>query len=152
MGGSFCVVRRRRGDLAVCCNAQPQHLSLCLHTPSLIQQTTVGPPMIRRTPTLIPMGDFDVQDARDLLAKQKAEAAQHQQLVAKMKRIAQNPNMDKEDYEVMDFLKTALARQEKARRLGLQPGRSYSLFTAFLYLKRLPQSRRNPRSILIIQT
>ncbi|KNZ72909.1 hypothetical protein J132_01901 [Termitomyces sp. J132] len=84
--------------------------------------------MIRRTPTLIPMGDFDVQDARDLLAKQKAEAAQHQQLVAKMKRIAQNPNMDKEDYEVMDFLKTALARQEKAKRLGLQPGRFYFFF------------------------
>ncbi|KAG6867861.1 hypothetical protein C0993_010087 [Termitomyces sp. T159_Od127] len=81
--------------------------------------------MIRRTPTLIPMGDFDVQDARDLFAKQKAEIVQQQQLLAKMKRIAQNPNMDREDYEVMDFLKTAVARQEKAKRLGLQPGKLY---------------------------
>lgn len=78
--------------------------------------------MIRRTPTLIPMGDFDVQDVRDKLAKQKAEAVQHQQLIAKIKRIAENPNMEKEDYEVMEHLKIVAARQEKARRLGLQPG------------------------------
>ncbi|KAF5380494.1 hypothetical protein D9615_004571 [Tricholomella constricta] len=82
--------------------------------------------MIRRTPTLIPMGDFDVQDVRDLLAKQKAEAAQQQQLMTKIKRIAQNPNMEKEDWEVMEQLKAAAARQEKARRLGLQPESSKS--------------------------
>ncbi|KAG6920306.1 hypothetical protein DXG01_005075 [Tephrocybe rancida] len=69
------------------------------------------------------MGDFDVQDIRDQLAKQRAEAAQHQQLMLKVKRIAQNPSMEKEDYEVMDYLKIAAARQEKAKRLGLQPGR-----------------------------
>ena len=78
--------------------------------------------MIRRNPTLIPLGDFDVQDARDMLAKQKADAAQQQQFMLKMKRIAENPRMDREDYEVMEQLKVAAARQEKAKRLGLQPG------------------------------
>jgi len=82
--------------------------------------------MIRRAPTLIPMGDFDVQDVRDILAKQKAEAAQHQQLMLKIKRIAENPNMEKEDYEVMEQLKAAAARQEKAKRLGLHPESSKS--------------------------
>ncbi|KAG6831686.1 hypothetical protein H0H92_008329 [Tricholoma furcatifolium] len=86
--------------------------------------------MIRRTPTLIPLGDFDVQDARDMLANQKAEAAQHEQFAAKLKRIAQNPGMEKEDYEVMDYLKLAAARQEKAKRLGLIPGSN--LFLGFM--------------------
>jgi len=78
--------------------------------------------MIRRNPTLIPLGDFDVQDARDMLAKQKADAAQQQQFVLKIKRIAENPRMEREDFEVMEQLKVAAARQEKAKRLGLQPG------------------------------
>ncbi|KAG5654402.1 hypothetical protein H0H81_003226 [Sphagnurus paluster] len=69
------------------------------------------------------MGDFDVQDVRDMVAKQKAEIAQQTQLMAKIKRIAANPNMEKEDYEVMEQLKAVSARNaEKARRLGLQPG------------------------------
>ncbi|RDB25291.1 hypothetical protein Hypma_007724 [Hypsizygus marmoreus] len=84
--------------------------------------------MIRRTPTLIPMSDFDVQDVRDLLARQKAEHAQHQLLMAKIKRIAENPNMEKEDFEVMEQFKAAAARQEKARRLGLQPGTLLSYY------------------------
>ncbi|KAF8070619.1 hypothetical protein FPV67DRAFT_1756719 [Lyophyllum atratum] len=93
--------------------------------------------MIRRTPTLIPMGDFDVQDVRDMLAKQKADQAQHLQLIAKMKRIAQNPNMEKEDYEVMEQLKAAAARQDRARRLGLQPGMVLSLSSLDLLLNRM---------------
>ncbi|GLB37595.1 hypothetical protein LshimejAT787_0406460 [Lyophyllum shimeji] len=72
------------------------------------------------------MGDFDVQDVRDMLAKLKAEQAQHLQLMAKIKRIAQNPNMAKEDFEVMEQLKAAAARQQKAMRLGLQPESSKS--------------------------
>lgn len=90
-----------------------------LHTYAL--RTCLETLMIRRTPTLIPMGDFDVQDVRDMLAKQKAEQAQHLQLMAKIKRIAQNPNMEKEDYEVMEQLKAVAARQQKVMRLGLQP-------------------------------
>lgn len=79
--------------------------------------------MIRRAPTLIQMDDFDVQDVRDMVAKQKADAAQQQLLMSKIKRIAENPSMDKEDFEVMEQLKAAAARQDlKARRLGLQPG------------------------------
>ena len=92
--------------------------------------------MIRRNPTLIPLGDFDVQDARDMLAKQKADAAQQQQFVLKMKRIAENPRMDREDFEVMEQLKVAAARQEKAKRLGLQPG-EYSLRSSEMLMPRL---------------
>ncbi|KAG6866705.1 hypothetical protein C0991_011364 [Blastosporella zonata] len=70
------------------------------------------------------MNDFDVQDIRDQLAKQRAEVAQHQQLMLKIKRSAQNPTMEKDDYEMLDLLK--VARQEKAKRLGLQPESSKS--------------------------
>lgn len=78
--------------------------------------------MIRRNPTLIPMSDLDVQDIRDLVNKQKAEAMQAQLLVQKMKRIAENPTMQKEDVEMIEQLKAATLRQERARRLGLIPG------------------------------
>ncbi|KAG6833528.1 hypothetical protein H0H87_005179 [Tephrocybe sp. NHM501043] len=67
------------------------------------------------------MNDFDVQDIRDELAKQRAEVAQHQQLMLKMKRIAQNPTMEKEDYEMLDYLRVAASRTEKAKRMGLPP-------------------------------
>jgi hypothetical protein len=77
--------------------------------------------MIRRNPTLVPMNDYDVQDVRDILAKQKNEALQQQQLVLKMKRIAENPTMQKEDLEIMEQFKVAAARYEKAKRLGLEP-------------------------------
>ena len=80
--------------------------------------------MIRRNPTLIPMSDFDVQDVRDMLMKLKSDAQHHQQLLLKMKRLAENPNMEKEDLEMMEQLKVATARYEKARRLGLEPGAS----------------------------
>jgi hypothetical protein len=77
--------------------------------------------MIRRNPTLIPMSDYDAQDIRDMLAKQKSEVLQQQQLVLKMKRIAENPTMQKEDLEIMEQFKVAAARYEKAKRLGLEP-------------------------------
>ena len=77
--------------------------------------------MIRRNPTLIPMSDYDVQDARDMLAKQKGEALHQQQLVVKMKRIAENPTMQKEDLEMIEQFRVVAARYEKARRLGLEP-------------------------------
>jgi hypothetical protein len=77
--------------------------------------------MIRRNPTLIPMSDYDVQDIRDMLAKQKGDALQQQQLLLRMKRIAENPTMQKEDLEIMEQFKAAAARYEKAKRLGLEP-------------------------------
>jgi len=75
--------------------------------------------MIRREPTLIPMGDFDVQDVRDMVAKQKLDAQAHQQLMVKMKRMAENSTMEEEDLEMLNHLKAANTRQDRARRLGL---------------------------------
>lgn len=68
--------------------------------------------MIRRNPTLIPMNDLDVQDIRDMVAKQKAD----QQLMQKMKRLVESPDILKEDYDLITELS-----KDKARRLGLDP-------------------------------
>ncbi|KAJ7496100.1 hypothetical protein B0H11DRAFT_2001829 [Mycena galericulata] len=65
--------------------------------------------MIRRNPTLIAMSDFDVQDVRDVIAKQKTDAS----LMLKMKRMAENPAMDKEDMEMLDQLKARYGDREK---------------------------------------
>ncbi|KAJ7497474.1 hypothetical protein FB451DRAFT_1386719 [Mycena latifolia] len=65
--------------------------------------------MIRRNPTLISMSDLDVQDVRDLIAKQKTDAA----LMVKMKRMAENPDMDQEDLEMLDQLKARYGDREK---------------------------------------
>lgn len=82
--------------------------------------------MIRREPTLILMTDLDVQDVRDVVAKQKAELANHQSLLSKMKRLADNPNLTKEDVEMFDRFKDGMS---KAKRLGLDSsaGRHYPL-------------------------
>jgi len=80
------------------------------------------PPMIRRDPTLIPMTDLDVQDVRDVVTKQKAEMANHQALIAKMKRLADNPLMTGEDMEMYEQLKEGVNEKNKARRLGLDAG------------------------------
>jgi hypothetical protein len=82
--------------------------------------------MIRRNPTLVPMSDYDVQDIRDMLAKQKTDALHTQQFVLRMKRLAEKPTMQKEDLEMMEYFKeqynALAARHEKARRLGLPVG------------------------------
>lgn len=78
--------------------------------------------MIRRNPTLIPMSDLDVQDVRDMVAKQRSELQNQQQLMAKIKRLAEDPNMSKDDIDMFEQLKEAVARTEKAKRLGLEPG------------------------------
>ncbi|KAF9469922.1 hypothetical protein BDZ94DRAFT_1243560 [Collybia nuda] len=72
--------------------------------------------MIRRNPTLIPMGDFDVQDVRDLLAQQRAEAINHQHQL-NIKRKAQTKN----DSDTTTHLDTVKDTQQVLRRLGLQP-------------------------------
>ena len=68
------------------------------------------------------MSDFDVQDIRDVLTKLKSDALHHHQLMLKMKRLAESPTMEKEDLEMMEQLKVAATRYEKATRLGLEPG------------------------------
>lgn len=62
------------------------------------------------------MTDLDVQDVRDMVAEQKAELANHQALLAKMRRLADNPNLTKEDVEMFDRFKDGVS---KAKRLGL---------------------------------
>ncbi|KAF8160799.1 hypothetical protein B0H34DRAFT_698113 [Crassisporium funariophilum] len=82
--------------------------------------------MIRRNPTMIPMSDLDVQDVRDMVAKQKSDLEKHQQLMVKMKRLAETSTMTKEDMEMFDHLKEAIARgSEKDKRLGLKPETSH---------------------------
>jgi hypothetical protein len=71
--------------------------------------------MIRRSPTLISMSDLDVQDVRDQIAKQKTDSA----LMLKMKRMAENPAMDKEDLEMLDQLKARYGDRDK---LGMLRG------------------------------
>lgn len=44
--------------------------------------------LIRRTPTMIPMTDCDVQDMRDMVAKQKVEAQKSYLLMLKLKRMS----------------------------------------------------------------
>ncbi|KAJ6499057.1 hypothetical protein C8R45DRAFT_102474 [Mycena sanguinolenta] len=70
--------------------------------------------MIRRTPTLISMSDLDVQDVRDVVAKQKTDSA----LMLKMKRMAENPAMDNEDMEMLDQLKARYGDREKRGEAG----------------------------------
>jgi len=72
--------------------------------------------MIRRNPTLIPMTDLDVQDIRNMVAKQKEQALLQQQALQKIKRMAESPNIEQGDIQ---FLKHVKAREEKDRRLGL---------------------------------
>ena len=78
------------------------------------------------------MSDYDVQDIRDMLAKQKADALQQQQLLLRMKRIAENPTMQREDLEIIEQFKAAAARYEKAKRLGLEPCAGTSLVVSSL--------------------
>lgn len=63
------------------------------------------------------MGDFDVQDVRDMLAQQRADAMNHQiQLNAKRKAQA------KDGFEFITHLDaTTAAQQQVLKRLGLQP-------------------------------
>ncbi|KAJ7647135.1 hypothetical protein FB45DRAFT_892507 [Roridomyces roridus] len=73
--------------------------------------------MIRRNPTLIAMNDFDVQDVRDLIAKNKTDAS----LMLKMKRMAENPAMEKEDMEMLDQLKARYGDKQAPTRDAAGP-------------------------------
>ncbi|KAF8904467.1 hypothetical protein CPB84DRAFT_1745864 [Gymnopilus junonius] len=84
--------------------------------------------MIRRNPTLIPMSDLDVQDVRDMVAKQKQDLLNHQQLMLKMKKLVDNPTMSQEDQEMFEQMKEALYRSEKAKKPGPKPGQHFTLW------------------------
>jgi hypothetical protein len=71
------------------------------------------------------MSDSDVQEVRDVVAKQKAEASVQQQTYEKMKQMAGNPAIH-EDLEFIESMRSVSermqARQEKDKRIGIQPG------------------------------
>ena len=75
--------------------------------------------MIRRNPTMIPMNDTDVQDVRQLVARQKADGERKQRAMLKMKEMAERPT-NKEDEQVFKSLKEMIA--ERNARLGVQDG------------------------------
>jgi hypothetical protein len=80
------------------------------------------------------MSDLDVQDVRDLVAKQKEEALATQKTMQIMKRVAERP-LEQGDVQMFlqlkDFI-TSRKEKEKERevRLGLQPGPSGSASSA----------------------
>lgn len=85
--------------------------------------------MIRRDPTLIPMSDLEIQDIRDMYNKQKADREKHDELLRKIKLFSQNPELLKDDPQMLEYLnKMASGKQkekkqeEKAKRLGLDKG------------------------------
>lgn len=82
--------------------------------------------MLRRDPTMIPMKDSDIQDIRDMVAKQKQDLQTHQQLIVKMKRLAESSTMSKEDDKMLEQMKDVVIRTDKAKRLGLEPGTTIS--------------------------
>lgn len=81
--------------------------------------------MIRRAPTLIPMNDTDIQDVRNLVAKQKAEATAKQQITQKIQGAADKPYLDEDELSLLKQLNGAVSiKQERERRLGIEPGES----------------------------
>ncbi|KAI5890704.1 uncharacterized protein SCHCODRAFT_02632652 [Schizophyllum commune H4-8] len=65
--------------------------------------------MMRRQPTLIPMSESDVQEVRDMVTQQKADAAAMAKWEQDQKKTEQPPSVP-----------TAADKQkERARRLGL---------------------------------
>lgn len=77
--------------------------------------------MIRRNPTLIPMTDLDVQDIREMVAKQKAEQVNMQQQI---RRFIENPPTTREEAELFEQLKIMYAQKERerTRKFGLANG------------------------------
>lgn len=72
--------------------------------------------MIRRSPTLIPMSDLDVQDIRNLVEYEQQQSS----------AISDQPEKQPQDNaEMSDSARAAQAKQERARRLGLAAGPSF---------------------------
>lgn len=55
------------------------------------------------------MTDPDVQDVRDVIAKQKTDSA----LLLQMKRMAEDPQMREEDMEMLEQLKARYSERNK---------------------------------------
>lgn len=81
--------------------------------------------MIRRNPTLIPMSDGDVQDVRDMVAKELETMQNRQVIMKKVQSLTEGPDMFGEGDEVFRQL---LSFEMKTKRLGLEPGVSNNIF------------------------
>ncbi|KAG2079219.1 hypothetical protein BDR04DRAFT_1086373 [Suillus decipiens] len=72
--------------------------------------------MIRRTPTMIPMSDADVQEIRDLVIDQKSRFEAKQKTLLAMKKVAEHP-IQPNDPETLPWFQLLVA--ERNRRLGI---------------------------------
>lgn len=72
--------------------------------------------MIRRTPTMIPMSDADVQEIRDLVVDQKSRFEAKQKTLLAMKKVAEHP-IQPNDPETLPWFHLLVA--ERNRRLGI---------------------------------
>ncbi|KAJ3567590.1 hypothetical protein NP233_g6279 [Leucocoprinus birnbaumii] len=82
--------------------------------------------MIRRDPTLIPLSDLEIQDVRDMYRKQRADREKHEELLRKIKMFSQNPELLKDDPQMIEYLNKSFAtkqkekkQEDKVKRLGL---------------------------------
>ncbi|KAH7911998.1 hypothetical protein BJ138DRAFT_1149415 [Hygrophoropsis aurantiaca] len=84
--------------------------------------------MIRRTPTMIPMSDADVQDIRTLVAQQKQAYETKQKALFNLKKVAERPHHedDLQSLMVIKQLEAHREREEKHKRLGIPPAQSGS--------------------------
>lgn len=93
--------------------------------------------MIRRTPTMIPMSDDDVQEIRDRVAEQRAQFEAKQQKIAAVQKA-----VDEGNEHSIPILKSiiATARDERHKRLGIPvpgPSTSGSTSTSFKWFLKL---------------
>lgn len=78
--------------------------------------------MIRRSPTLIQMSDLDVLDIREMVAQQRDDALRQQQVLAEVRRAAENPATEKIQADLLEKYNAGEARlHERNKRLGLEP-------------------------------
>jgi hypothetical protein len=82
--------------------------------------------MIRRTPTMIPMSDSDVQEIRDRVAEQKAQFEAKQKKLTALKKGIEEGKLNEHNIPALKQL-VATARDERHKRLGIpEPGPSTS--------------------------
>jgi len=67
------------------------------------------------------MSDSDVQDVRDMVAKQTAEALAQQKAMLKLKKMTERPGEEEDIQTLMQLKDTFATRHEKETRLGLRP-------------------------------
>ncbi|KAH7929836.1 hypothetical protein BV22DRAFT_1029015 [Leucogyrophana mollusca] len=84
--------------------------------------------MIRRTPTMIPMSDSDVQDIRTLVAEQNARYEKKQKTLLQLKKVAERPphEDDLQSLMLIKQLESEHVREEKHKRLGILPEQTAS--------------------------